>query len=101
MNFNTEYILSIPLLKDQNSRRDYNKSVSEGMRQFFAVETLSDSEKLHCSQCKEKTSVSKQTELWSLPQVLIIHIKRFYFSERSMDYRKIDAPVEFDTQLDL
>jgi len=32
MNFNTEYILSIPLLKDQNSRRDFNKSVAEGMR---------------------------------------------------------------------
>lgn len=32
---------------------------------------------------------------------MIIHIKRFYFSERSMDYRKIDAPVEYASQIDL
>jgi len=53
-NFNTEYILSIPLTKPSHylshaAAARYNTSVSEGMKQFFAVETLPSNEKLHCS----------------------------------------------------
>lgn len=45
--------------------------------------------------------MQKQTEIWTLPQVLIINVKRFYFSERTMDYKKVDAPIEFEKSLSL
>ena len=50
-NFNTEYMLSIPLTKPSHHRSHthYNTSVSEGMKQFFAAERLPSNEKLHCS----------------------------------------------------
>ena len=31
--------------------------------------------------------------------MLIIHIKRFYFDERRMDYRKIDEPLRFEKSI--
>jgi ubiquitin carboxyl-terminal hydrolase 2 len=43
--------------------------------------------------------VQKQTEIWTLPQVLIIHIKRFYFDERRMDYRKINEAIRFEKSI--
>ncbi len=61
---------------------------------FFELETLPDSELLHCDYCNKRTNVTKQTEIYSLPNVLVIHLKRFVFSERYMDFAKIDDIVE-------
>jgi hypothetical protein len=43
---------------------------------------------------------SKKLDLWSTPEVLILHLKRFQYTQQSR--RKIDAPVSFPlTGLDL
>ena len=56
-------------------------------------------EKLDCDYCKGKHQVTKQTEICSLPSILIVHFKRFYFDERKMDYEKIDDAVEIKSTI--
>ena len=56
---------------------------------------------MHCDNCKKLRNVSKQTEICSLPQILVIHLKRFVFSERKMDYEKINDRVEVKKKIQL
>lgn len=63
------------------------------MEKFFELERLPETELLSCDYCRKRKQVSKQTEIFSLPQILVIHLKRFVFSERHMDFEKIDDIV--------
>ena len=66
----------------------------ECLNKFFELEMLPETEFLHCDFCSKKRNVSKQTEIYSLPKCLVIHLKRFVFSEKYMDFAKIDDIVE-------
>ncbi|KAK7290747.1 hypothetical protein RIF29_05392 [Crotalaria pallida] len=46
-----------------------------------------------CPQCKERRQASKKLDLWRLPEVLVIHLKRFSYS-RSMKH-KLETFVNF------
>lgn len=46
-----------------------------------------------CPQCKEQRQASKKLDLWRLPEVLVIHLKRFSYS-RSMKH-KLETFVNF------
>uniref|UniRef100_A0A2C9KRP9 ubiquitinyl hydrolase 1 n=1 Tax=Biomphalaria glabrata TaxID=6526 RepID=A0A2C9KRP9_BIOGL len=53
-----------------------------------------------CPDCKQHKQATKKFDLWSLPEVLIIHLKRFSYNRYCRD--KIDVLVEFPTHgLDL
>ena len=71
----------------------------ECLNKFFEVEQLPDSELLTCDDCKKKRNVSKQTEIYSLPKILVIHLKRFVFSEKYMDFAKIDDIVQIKKRI--
>jgi ubiquitin C-terminal hydrolase len=60
---------------------------------FTKKEELSDSDLWYCPKCKKHQHATKQMDLWSLPPVLIIHLKRFSYSRIYRD--KIDTLVEF------
>ena len=47
----------------------------------------------YCPKCKEHRQAFKKMELWRLPDVLVIHLKRFSFNTYSRD--KIDTMVSF------
>lgn len=47
----------------------------------------------YCPQCKKHQPATKKFDLWSLPDVLIVHLKRFSYNRFYRD--KIDALVEF------
>lgn len=101
--FSEELCLSVPLVKgalppdfqansDSNEevkfdKKDfYNQSIKEGLAQFTNRELLDDDQKLHCMHCKSMTRVSKKTELWELPEILVINVKRFVFDENAMSF---------------
>ncbi|CAB3376870.1 Hypothetical predicted protein [Cloeon dipterum] len=44
---------------------------------FTREEHLSDEEKYLCSTCKERQTATKKLQLWRLPPILIVHLKRF------------------------
>ena len=66
----------------------------ECLNKFFELERLPETELLSCETCRKRRKVSKQTEIYSLPKILVIHLKRFIFSERYMDFTKNDDIVE-------
>ena len=39
--------------------------------------------------------------IYSLPKILVIHLKRFVFSERHMDFAKIDDIVEIQANIEI
>lgn len=61
--------------------------------QFTNVERLGAEDPWYCPKCKKHQQATKKFDIWSLPKVLIIHLKRFSFSRSWRD--KIDTLVEF------
>jgi ubiquitin carboxyl-terminal hydrolase 4/11/15 len=68
---------------------------------FFKKEQLSEEDPWYCSQCKEHRRAFKKFDLWKLPKILIIQLKRF--SYRNKHWReKIETQVQFPLEgLDL
>jgi uncharacterized UBP type Zn finger protein len=57
---------------------------------FTEEEKLSD---VVCSKCKEDTGLTTRIQLWRLPPVLVIQIKRFQFTRQSR--KKLTTKVQF------
>ena len=47
----------------------------------------------YCPNCKKHQRATKKFDLWSLPEVLVIHLKRFSYTRSFRD--KLDTLVEF------
>jgi ubiquitin carboxyl-terminal hydrolase 31 len=56
---------------------------------------LGDGDAWFCPQCKRKQEVVKRMGLWSLPDVLILHLKRFRQMANSNASNKLSTLVEF------
>jgi ubiquitin C-terminal hydrolase len=68
-------------------------SLESSLRLFLKEEKLGEDNTWFCPQCKEDRQALKKFDLWRLPEVLIIHLKRFSYSSYSRD--KIDSFVDF------
>ena len=73
-------------------------SVLDCIENYCKKEQLEDSEMWYCNKCKTHVRAWKQFHLYRTPPILIIHLKRFYFSasthRRDKITRKIDFPLE-------
>lgn len=47
----------------------------------------------YCPNCKKHQQATKKFDLWSLPKILVVHLKRFSYSRYWRD--KLDTVVEF------
>lgn len=47
----------------------------------------------YCPQCKDHIEATKKFDLWNLPRILVIHLKRFHYNRFRRD--KIDTTVNF------
>ena len=47
----------------------------------------------YCPSCKKHQQATKKFDVWSLPNILVIHLKRFSYNKYWRD--KIDVLVEF------
>jgi len=72
-----------------------NKSIplSECIMNFTTTEKLGADDPWYCPTCKTHQQATKKFDLWDLPNVLIIHLKRFSYSRYSRD--KLDTFVNF------
>lgn len=69
-------------------------SLDDCFRNFTKTETLDQANLWYCSQCKEHRQARKTMEIWKLPDVLILSLKRFeYRNEILRD--KLDVFVDF------
>ncbi|GMR47534.1 hypothetical protein PMAYCL1PPCAC_17729 [Pristionchus mayeri] len=58
---------------------------------FTREEQLSEQDSWYCPNCKEHVRAMKKLDIWKLPQILIVHLKRFQYSRWSRE--KIDTAV--------
>jgi len=85
-------------LRRSLSRAEFEMSAV--LQSFVQKEKLDSAEAWHCPKCKERVEATKKLDLWSTPEILILHLKRFQYTTQSR--RKIDAAVAFPlTDLDL
>jgi ubiquitin carboxyl-terminal hydrolase 4/11/15 len=61
-------------------------------KHFTKKEVLSTDDKWNCPKCKEMKRCSKKIDLWLLPKVLIVQLKRFQYNRYYRD--KIDLFVD-------
>lgn len=69
------------------------------LEHFTRQEQLDDHNAWHCTNCKQRVRAIKQVQLWSVPDILIIHLKRFTFQSLSRKggicQMKIENEVDF------
>ncbi|XP_053173050.1 ubiquitin carboxyl-terminal hydrolase 11 [Scomber japonicus] len=67
--------------------------LQECIQLFTTVETLEEENPWYCPVCKKHQLATKKLDLWSLPEVLIIHLKRFCYTKFTRE--KLDSIVDF------
>ncbi|RCV19482.1 hypothetical protein SETIT_3G388400v2 [Setaria italica] len=60
---------------------------------FIKEEPLGPEDMWYCPGCKEHRQASKKLDLWRLPEILIIHLKRFSYSRYTKN--KLETCVDF------
>ncbi|XP_020781991.1 ubiquitin carboxyl-terminal hydrolase 15 isoform X2 [Boleophthalmus pectinirostris] len=60
---------------------------------FTTKEKLGADDPWYCPNCKQHQQATKKLDLWSLPPVLVVHLKRFSYSRYMRD--KLDSLVDF------
>ncbi|XP_078394108.1 ubiquitin carboxyl-terminal hydrolase 11-like, partial [Cetorhinus maximus] len=68
-------------------------TLTECIDLFTTKETLEEQNPWYCPACQEHQLATKKFDLWSLPEVLIIHLKRFSYTRLWKE--KLDTLVEF------
>ncbi|XP_014219566.1 ubiquitin carboxyl-terminal hydrolase 31-like [Copidosoma floridanum] len=62
---------------------------------YTRAETLGVEDAWHCPHCNRKQEVVKKLGLWSLPVVLVIHLKRFRQQSKQRSTSKLTMLVDF------
>lgn len=87
-------------LKDVPLSKKTSIQLNDCLELFLQQEKLGEQDPWYCPQCKEHRQAFKKFDLWSLPKVLVIHLKRFSYNKYWRD--KLDVLVNFPVQaLDL
>ena len=96
-----EYLKKNEVEKSAKNSNDKNKNkkklnLDELLTNFSQIEKLSNNNEWYCPKCKKLQLADKKMEIYSLSEVLIIHLKRF------RNNRKIENLVDFPIEgLDL
>uniref|UniRef100_A0A8C2UE04 Ubiquitin carboxyl-terminal hydrolase 8 n=1 Tax=Coturnix japonica TaxID=93934 RepID=A0A8C2UE04_COTJA len=86
--------LSLPLASTSKC------TLQECLRLFSKEEKLTDNNRFYCSHCKTRRDSLKKIEIWKLPPVLLVHLKRFSYDGRWK--QKLQTSVDFPLEtLDL
>lgn len=68
--------------------------------EFSRAEQLGEDDAWFCPQCRKHQQATKKLDIWRLPDILIVHLKRFSHSRYRRD--KIDNLIDFPVEgLDL
>lgn len=87
--FEESSLVSVELLGN-----DRPCSLADCLRSHFSETRLDGDCRWNCPKCKQARPAVRRTHLWSLPPVLVIHLKRFSLSNG--EYVKNTAAVAFE-----
>jgi ubiquitin C-terminal hydrolase len=101
--FDPFWDLALPIPKGRSTSSDGPASctISECLSEFIAEEKMGGNDSTYCSRCKKHQACTKKMDLFRLPDVLVLHIKRFCFSSfrRTKLTTSVDLPrYGFDMQ---
>ncbi|XP_036157141.1 ubiquitin carboxyl-terminal hydrolase 8 isoform X5 [Myotis myotis] len=86
--------LSLPLASTSKC------TLQDCLRLFSKEEKLTDNNRFYCSHCRARRDSLKKIEIWKLPPVLLVHLKRFSYDGRWK--QKLQTSVDFPLEnLDL
>ena len=102
--WNVMELLPDAKLEELRAKRTVRKkkgiTLEDCFRETSKGEILSEENAWYCSRCKELRRASKTLEIWTVPDILVIHLKRFSSNRVLRD--KVDVLVDFPTEgLDL
>ncbi|KIJ55336.1 hypothetical protein M422DRAFT_57819 [Sphaerobolus stellatus SS14] len=84
----------------QQGEKKENITIEDCLDEFTKEEQLGEDDLWYCPKCKKHQQATKNLQLWKVPDVLVVHLKRFSNSRIIRD--KIDAFVDFPLEgLDL
>jgi len=69
-------------------------------RQFSTREQLGKMDTWYCPKCKDHVQAFKKMDLWKVPKVLTVHLKRFQY-DNGYFREKLDVPVLYPQQINL
>ena len=69
-------------------------SIDDCLDLFCAAEVLAGENQWYCSKCKRHVDATKKFDLWTLPPILIVHLKRFKFTHSGRK-KKIDRQLKY------
>ncbi|XP_018417100.1 PREDICTED: ubiquitin carboxyl-terminal hydrolase 15 isoform X2 [Nanorana parkeri] len=78
---------------DFTPQKKYFMKLKDCIELFTTKEKLGAEDPWYCPHCKEHQQATKKLDLWSLPPVLVVHLKRFSYSRYMRD--KLDTLVDF------
>ncbi|XP_036420440.1 ubiquitin carboxyl-terminal hydrolase 8 [Colossoma macropomum] len=92
--FETFMYLSLPLASSNKC------SLQDCLKLFSKEEKLTDNNKVYCPHCKGHREFTKKLEIWKVPPILLVHLKRFWYEGRWK--QKLQTSVDFPLEnLDL
>lgn len=84
----------------RKATKDQGISIEDCLDEFTKEEKLGEEDPWYCPRCKKHQQASKKFELWKVPDILVVHLKRFSNSRLLRD--KIDSFIDFPVEgLDL
>jgi ubiquitin carboxyl-terminal hydrolase 8 len=87
--------LSLPITKACNS-------IDDCMDLYLKEDVLKGANQYYCGKCKEHVDGTKKQDIWMLPPVLIVHLKRFKYNDYGKVGSKNDASIRYPvTEWDL
>ena len=78
---------------------DREHTLSNCFNYFSSTETLDERNQWFCPKCRQFVCAQKKLDIWKVPPILIIQLKRFYGSGYAA--RKIDSLIDFPEILDM
>lgn len=63
---------------------------------FTTMEKLGEQDPWYCPSCKKHQQATKKFDLWKLPRILVIHLKRFSYNRYWRD--KLDTLIEYPVE---
>ena len=80
--------------------KEFN-NIHESLKNYFKTEIMEGDNKINCEQCKIKRTCHKHLIFKSLPNILVIVLKRFEFDYNTMLKYKLNKYFEFPYKLDM
>ena len=91
--------ISLPVQLEHKEGSDNIIRVEDCIEKFLEGEQLDELNAWYCPNCKKHVCALKMIALWSVPDILILHLKRFQFENCSVSNNilrsKIDDTVKF------